>query len=329
MRPLVPAVLLALLAGCSSTTGSPSPTVTPLPVAALSFTETEPVVTRELSGLPDERYINPGALIEADGTYHLYPNAFSTWPGLVQVPHLTSGDGVSWEAASDGPVLTSEDIPFGDEGADVSTGYVAADGTWVLIFETVSRSQPWVLGMATAPGPDGPWTIESEPILAGGAAGSWDAGGLSWPSVVQHDGEFLMYFTGLDQPRGGLGAIGLARSTDGLSWTKKAEPVLSAELQWEARSLDRPRVAATDKGLVMVYSGRRLTDRGVAWSQDGVSWQRQGEEPVIRQADFPAPGGSWDAAIMVRDGTLHYYLEIGAGGGTSTTDIYLATARVE
>jgi hypothetical protein len=32
---------------------------------------------------------------------------------------------------------------------------------------------------------------------------------------------------------------------------------------------------------------------------------------------------------MVRDGTLHYYLEIGAGGGTSTTDIYLATARVE
>lgn len=328
MRPMVPALVIVILAGCSApATTSSSPSAITTPVADLAFTHEDAVVTRQLSGLPDEKYINPGALIEADGTYHLFPNAFSQWPGLVQVPHLVSEDGVSWEAASDEPILTSEDVPFADEGADVSTGYVAADGTWVLVFETVSRSQPWVLGMATAPGPDGPWTIAPAPLLENGAAGSWDAGGLSWPSVVKHGDEYLMYFTGVDKPRG-TGAIGLARSPDGLTWTKETQPVMQAELQWESHTLDRPRVAATDQGLVMVYTGRRLTDRGVAWSQDGLTWQRQGEEPVIRQADFPSPGGSWDAAIMVRDGTLYYYLEIGASAGVTTTDIYLATAEL-
>ena len=178
VRPVSALVVLALAAAACgggqpsvvaslapSTAESASPTVGPMaPTVAFAFVSDQPTVSREMTGI-EEAYINPGAVIEQDGTLHMFANVFTGWPGRVQVPHLTSTDGREWSLASAGPVMTSDDVPFGTTGADVSTGYVTDDGTWVLVFETVSSVEPWKLGRATAPGPDGPWTIDPEPIL--------------------------------------------------------------------------------------------------------------------------------------------------------------------
>jgi predicted GH43/DUF377 family glycosyl hydrolase len=119
----------------------------------------------------------------------------------------------------------------------------------------------------------------------------------------------------------------MATSTDGLSWTKADEPVLQAAAEWEGGSLDRPRVAVTPDGLVMVYSGADLTDRGVATSQDGIAWERDGDLPVITRDDFPVDGRCWDASLIFRDGMLHYILEIGSGNASGGgTELYLASA---
>ena len=75
----------------------------------------------------------------------------------------------------------------------------------------------------------------------------------------------------------------------------------------------------------MVYSGLRLTDRGLAWSDDGMTWRRDGDVPVITAESFPIEGKAWDAALIDRDGTLYYYLEIGSATGTNGTQVYLAT----
>ncbi len=349
----IPSILLVaglLLSGCSGAPNPPSSSPAGLPLAspeaseasevpvpsgsamasdasiAFSFVGTNPVVTRQLAGL-DALYVNPGAVIEADGRLHMFANVFSSWPGHVDVPHLVSQDGVTWLPAAKAPVLTSDDIPFTSGGADVSTGFVTRDGTWVLILETVESTAPWKLGRATAPGPDGPWTVDPEPILTAGPAGDWDAGGLSWPSVVATDTGFAMYYTGLDR-LGGIGAIGLATSADGTTWTKHDGPVLVAEAPWERGKLDRPRVAATPRGLAMVYAGGRLTDRGLAWSDDGVAWRREGVGPVISADRFPIGGLAWDAALLYRGGALQYYLEIGAATGQGGTNVYLARVPV-
>jgi predicted GH43/DUF377 family glycosyl hydrolase len=297
------------------------------PSIMFAFDGPEAVVTRALTGI-DEDYINPGAVIEHDGILHMYANVFTSWPGHVTMPHLTSRDGRSWSLASPEPALTSEDVPLQASGADVSSGFIAPDGTWVLVFETVDISRPWVLGTVTGPGPDGPWTVHSDPILEAGAAGTLDAGGLSWPSVVATPDGLTMYYTALDRPYG-TPVIARATSTDGRTWTKDESPVLVAELTWERRKVDRPRVAVTPQGFAMVYAGGRLTDRGLAWSEDGVTWRRDGEEPVIDQDDFPIDGQAWDAALLYRDGALHYYLEIGsASGAAASTEVYLATAEL-
>jgi predicted GH43/DUF377 family glycosyl hydrolase len=305
-----------------------SPTPAPASVAFALADGEEPVVTRELTGI-DENYINPGAVIDDGETLHMFANVFTGWPGHVSMPHLTSSDGATWTLAAPDPVLTSDDFPLANPGADISTGFIADDGTWVLIYETVAIGEPWVLGRATAPGPDGPWTIDPDPILEVGAEGSWDAAGHSWPSVVRTDDGYQMFFTGFDASRtsGGVGVIGLATSTDGVTWTKRDEPVLSGDADWEDGSLDRPRVAVTPDGLVMVYAGRDLTDRGVAWSQDGIRWERDGEAPAITVDDLVVATHCWDAALIYRDGTLTYYLEIG-GTGSSGTQVYRLTAEL-
>jgi predicted GH43/DUF377 family glycosyl hydrolase len=275
----------------------------------------------------DEQYINPGAVIQDDGTLHMFANVFTAWPGRVQMPHLVSSDGITWTPDPVGPLLTSDDVPGAEPGADISTGYIAEDGTWVLIFETVQAAEPWSIGRATAPGPAGPWTVDPQPLLEGGPAGSWDAGGLTWPSVVRTPEGYALYYQAAERQRG-LGAIGLATSLDGLTWTKHDGPVLEAELDWERHSLVRPRVVATPAGFVMVYAGGRLTERGVAWSTDGITWVRAGAEPAIDADIFPIDGQAWDAALIRRGSTLEYFLEIGSATGTAGTQVYRFTAEL-
>ena len=328
-------MVAATLASCSAI-GSPGslppatsqaptsqapPTATPAPSAGPRFVfATDVAVDPELAGSSD-LYINPGALLEADGVLHMFPNLFSTWPGRVRVPHLTSSDGgTTWVLDADAPVLSSDDMPLADPGIDVSSGYIADDGTWVLVYETVANSKPWTIARATAPGPTGPWTFDAEPILAPGGTGAFDRGGVQWPSVVELDGKLLLFYAGFDAAQGGTGAIGLATLGDDGTWTKHPAPVLAATEKWEGRSVDRPRVVATPDGLVMVYAGRDLTDRGLATSTDGVTWTKV-PGPAIERDDFPAGGRSWDAALLYREATLTYYLEI----GSETTKVYRAT----
>ncbi|HSL75766.1 MAG TPA: hypothetical protein VK867_02400, partial [Candidatus Limnocylindrales bacterium] len=151
-------------------------------------------MTRSLTGI-DEDYMNPGAVIDHEGTLHMYANVFTAWPGRMVVPHLTSTDGRAWTLADPAVALTSDAVPFADPGIDVSTGFVRDDGTWVLVFETIGIVKPWVLGIATAPGPDGPWKIDPEPILQPGKEGAVDAGGLAWPSVVRLGDGWAMLYT--------------------------------------------------------------------------------------------------------------------------------------
>jgi hypothetical protein len=64
----------------------------------------------------------------------------------------------------------------------------------------------------------------------------------------------------------------------------------------------------------------------VAFSTDGVTWERDGEVPAITMEGYPVDGRSWDAALIQRDGVLQYYLEIGTATASTGTEIYRATA---
>ena len=69
------------------------------------------------------------------------------------------------------------------------------------------------------------------PVLAAGAAGSWDDDDVWGPAVLKEGNSFKMWYTGDDGSN--PSRIGLAISTDGTNWTKAAaNPVLSPSLAW-------------------------------------------------------------------------------------------------
>jgi len=312
------ASLPAATAASGDATPKPTPTAPPAVTKRFAFEPAAMVTPAAVD--KNELYVNPGAVFEAGGALQMFANVFSQWPGRVRVPHLTSADGITW-TPDGGVVLDSKNVSIADPGIDVSTGYVADDGTWVLYLETVSTIAPWEVWRATAQAPGGPWTVGGAAVLAPGAAGSFDSGGITWPQVIRIGDQWAMYYAGTKGPGQGTGSIGVAFSDDGVTWTKHPDPVLTASEKWEGGSLDRPRVAPVPGGYVMVYAGRDLTKRGLATSTDGLTWTKV-PGPSIERKDFPEQGGgSWDCALLYRDGQLVYFLEI----GQSTTKVYRAT----
>ena len=283
--------------------------------------EPDSVVDTALLGTND-LYVNPGAVIEVDGLLHMFPNSFSTWPGRMRVPHLTSTDGIAWTLDDQADVLDTDVegfFPMADPGIDVSTGFVTDDGTWVLLFQNVSNLRSWKTYRMTAPSPRGPWTVEEAPAIDVGSGAAFDATGVQWPSAVRIGDRWAAYYSGVSGSGRGTGKIGVAFSDDGVTWTKHPEPVLVASESWELRSLDRPRVVSTPDGLVMLYTALDLNRRALATSTDGITWTKV-PGPSIEQQDFPIQGGSWDSALLFRDGQLEYFLEI----GNQTTAVYRA-----
>ncbi len=166
--------------------------------------------------------------------------------------------------------------------------------------------------------PENPDTEYTELVLSPPDV-AWAPFGLETASVLQGpDGQWLMYFTGHQgAPEGSpvpfLDAIGVAESTDGVSWTARQSAVFEAESAWERLCLDEacddfaggvlePSVLwnADEGRFEMWYAAFGQPEDsfptyriGRAVSTDGLAWTRD-PEPVLDVG----PAGSWDEAVV-------------------------------
>lgn len=297
----------------------------------------KPLMTNEPSAGIKNLYINPGSVIFHNDQFHMLFNSFTAWPGTVLIGYARSQDGLLWEIVQEEPVFSSEQVPFGNGRADVSSAQVLDDGTWVMYFHTVSSGiPPMVIGRATASSPLGPWVVDADPILVPGPKGAWDEQSLFWPNVVRDEDGYRMYYGARDNQANY--AIGMALSQDGVSWTKyndlatddprfvDSDPVLQPGAEWEDNKVDRPRVQNTPDGWVMIYQGGPIVEnRGLAISNDGLDWTAYNDNPLFTRESFPIPNAkTWDTALLYHEGVYYYYMEIGTLQGTN---IFLATHR--
>jgi predicted GH43/DUF377 family glycosyl hydrolase len=337
-------LMLCWMTACAVSTPAPTVVSSPTPVPTSTprlvvFEEPKftfqgedpsvPIVTNHPSLEIRNLYINPGAVIFHDGQFHMFFNSFTAWPGLVKIGYMTSRDGHRWHMAQETPVLSTDQIPYGEGEADVSSVVVMDDGTWVLYFHTIGGGE---IGRATAASPLGPWEVEPDPVLQPGSEEAWDRLGLGWPSVVRDRNELRMYY-GVKTSDGY--AISFATSSDGINWTKyndpttdvefaESDPVFTASEEWEGSRVDRPRVVQSPDGWVMIYQGGATVERrGLALSNDGMQWEKYPANPVFHQEVFPIPRArTWDTNLLYHDGTYYYFLELGT---LNATNLYLAT----
>jgi len=151
--------------------------------------------------------------------------------------------------------------------------------------------------------PFGAWRRASEtPILSPQGTG-WESAGVFNPAVVvlRSDllgksaeglpfGKIVMLYRAQDAA--GTSRIGYAESMDGIHFTRRAEPVLSPETDYEKDGgVEDPRLQRFGDTYYLTYTGYNKRDAQLclATSKDLIHWERKG---VI----LPAYKGNWNVA---------------------------------
>ena len=149
------------------------------------------------------------------------------------------------------------------------------------------------------------------PIVTGGSTG-WNRGSYGPSDVLYNpsasnsgtDWVFTMYYDGTT---GGNESIGLAFSSDGITWTGydadsdgSADPVLAGTAvigDWDTDYVSRATVIKNDgDNYEMWYSGgvgAMNNGIGYATSSDGLNWTRDAGNPLIHKDDAGYPGHPW------------------------------------
>lgn len=234
-------------------------------------------------------------------TYHMMYDGFNG-VGAFAIGHATSADGRTWTKGTT-PALAAA---AAWEGTTVGGPTVVHDGTTYRMWYMGRQGTTDRIGLATSA--DGiTWTKSaSNPVFGPGAAGSWDAAGVGWPSVIFDGATYRMWYTGRDAA--GVTRIGLATSPDGIAWTRApANPVLNVgPSAWESGGVEGPTVIFDGGNYRMWYGGTQGDDEriGYAESADGIAWSKAG---AIDLANGSA--GSWEendvwTPAVLRDGAL-------------------------
>jgi hypothetical protein len=298
-------------------------------------------VDGEVGGLP---MVSAGPVVRSGGTYHAVFSAGGDRDVWDTVYHATSPDGSTWL------VDTQPSSLPGVEGAsDLRIGSLGQldDGTWYVYYHVAfdvgghgNHIYEYSIRRATATTPDGPWVPDPEPALLPGGPGAWDGASVSHPSVVRDGSTWLMFYTGHaskepkgDDPSastmdlGGASAMGLATSTDGVTWIRQPTPVFvgSSDAAWEEGAIARTTVARHGDGFVVVYAGRTGGSRGVAVSTDGIEWERIADQPALTGIDVPRPA-IFSTYLLEDAGRLRLY--VADGGYRTTSAIYEMTLEL-
>jgi beta-1,2-mannosidase len=143
-------------------------------------------------------------------------------------------------------------------------------------------------GLRFAP-PFGKWQRAStEPILLP-VPDSFESAGVFNPAVIKNKGgELVMLYRAQDGS--GTSRLGYASSADGIHFTRRPEPVLAPEAEYEqGGGVEDPRVIKIDDTYYLTYTSYNKKDAQLclASSSDLVHWERKG---VI----LPAYKGRWN-----------------------------------
>jgi predicted GH43/DUF377 family glycosyl hydrolase len=135
----------------------------------------------------------------------------------------------------------------------------------------------------------GPWTRlnHGRPILSPRGSG-FDAKGVFNPAVVKAGDRFVMLYRAQDAQ--GISRLGYATSTDGVTFARESEPVLSPDTDYErGGGVEDPRLVRIDDTYYLTYTAYNGKDAqlALATSADLRHWDRKG---II----MPAYTGRWN-----------------------------------
>lgn len=238
------------------------------------------------------------------------------WTKYEGNPVLNAGPVGAWDGGHiyDSPVIVDETAPInqrykmwygGYDGSYVRTGYATSpDGiNWTKYNQDISGNSDYVLDV--------------------GPQGAWDYLAIYVSCVLFHDGEYKMWYVGID---GHNGRIGYAISPDGINWTKyndpgipdnppfaESTPVLKEGPPgaWDDKDINGASAIFDGTDYQMWYSGHNSgIDRriGYASSSDGINWTKYNQD-ISGNSDYVLSAGlsgTWESrGVLLPSVVLH------------------------
>jgi hypothetical protein len=268
-----------------------------------------------------------------DERYHMFYTAFNnTRFNNSIIGYAFSEDGVTWTKFEGNPILSgTEEFP------KLQAPAVMLDGEqWVMYLDAGPNGNPlneFVL-RATALQPDGPWLLETTPVIDGRAL-TWDQ--RSQPvTLLRVEETYYLYYSGV----GGTGPqMGLATSLDNKTWTLYNDPATTEKFyaysdpilpvgppgSWDEGGVATYEVMYNDGVWEMFYVGFPVNpfapgaipypnplQIGYATSEDGIHWEKYEGNPVFSSGET-----CWPLIDSLKiDGvySIYYDLDCGPGG---------------
>lgn len=168
------------------------------------------------------------------------------------------------------------------------------------------------------------WTnYVSNPVFSpSGVDGTFDKAYANRIEVVKDGSTYYMYYNGFEVSQAGVGKIGLATSSDGISWTRYAgNPVLSPGVSgWDSVSLTNTAVVKVGATWYMLYeAGSGGSIIGMATSSDGISWNKYASNPVISKGDPYGTDYAAAANLIYNNGKFYTWVLGTRGNGKYST----------
>jgi predicted GH43/DUF377 family glycosyl hydrolase len=197
-----------------------------------------------------------GNYIAANGSALFEEGRFCYWyqAGPKDTPRLglaVSGDGRQFRKEP-APVLDTGPRGSWDERG-VADPCVIRAGEWLYLYYLgQDRARRQRLGLARSR--DGVrWEkLRTNPVLALGGPGAFDENGLGEPAVWEAAGQWWMIYTGRDRAENRR--LGLARSANGVAWTKLAL-VMAGSQAWNNKVICDPSVEPRADGVAVWFGG--------------------------------------------------------------------------
>jgi beta-1,2-mannosidase len=136
--------------------------------------------------------------------------------------------------------------------------------------------------------PFGNWSRASQTPILSPQGSSWESAGTFNPAVIQKGDKVVMLYRAQDAK--GVSRLGYAESSDAVHFTRRPEPVLSPEADYEkGGGVEDPRLVRVGDTYYLTYTGYNTKDAQLclATSRDLIHWDRKG---VI----LPAYKGNWN-----------------------------------
>lgn len=229
---------------------------------------------KEAAVLAPDAIAGEGDYIAANGSALFEHNEFWYWyqAGLKDKPRLglaRSADGRHWRKARF-PVMD-----YGPRGSWDERGladpYVVRTGRYFYLFYLgEDRARRQRLGLARSLDGEHWERLRSNPILDLGKYGAFDEMGLGEPAVWIAHGYYWMLYTGRDALENRR--LGMARSTDGVTW-EKLPAVFEGREAWNAKVICDPAVERLDGRLAVWFGGGNVASPDENLNgQIGLAW---------------------------------------------------------